>query len=100
MKYAVVAVDYFTKWVEPELLATITTKKLVDFVYRSIMCHFGIPYKLISDNGKQFDSKDMRELCDNLGILKGSSAVSHPLDKWTDIGCQENHQAYIEGQIE
>ena len=78
VKYAVVAVDYFTKWTEAEPLATITAKKLVEFVYRAIVCRFGIPYKLISDNGKQFDCKEMRELCDNLGIKKGFSAVSHP----------------------
>lgn len=78
VKYAVVAVDYFTKWAEAEPLASITAKKLVDFVYRSIICRFGIPYKLISDNGKQFDSKEMRQLCENLGIKKSFSAVSHP----------------------
>lgn len=42
------------------------------------MCRFGIPYKLISDNGKYFDSEEVRELCDNLSIVKGFSAVSHP----------------------
>ena len=78
VKYAVVAVDYFTKWAEAEPLATITAKKLKDFVYRSIVCRFGIPYKLISDNGKQFDNKEMREFCDSLGIKRGFSAVCHP----------------------
>ncbi|KAK1404554.1 hypothetical protein POM88_004159 [Heracleum sosnowskyi] len=61
VKYAVVAVDYFTKWAEAEPLATITAKKLIDFVYRAIVCRFGIPYKLISDNGKQFDIIIMSE---------------------------------------
>ncbi|XP_074374514.1 uncharacterized protein LOC141714917 [Apium graveolens] len=60
VKYAVVAVDYFTKWAEAEPLATITAKKLREFVHRAIVCRYGIPYKLISDNGKQFDSKEMR----------------------------------------
>ena len=69
VKYAVVAVDYFTKWAEAEHLATITAKKLKDFVYRSIVCRFGIPYKLISDNGKQFDNKEMREFCDSQDII-------------------------------
>ena len=36
VKYAVVAVDYFTKWAEAEPLTTITAKKLKDFVYRSM----------------------------------------------------------------
>ncbi|XP_074378016.1 uncharacterized protein LOC141719537 [Apium graveolens] len=36
VKYAVVAVDYFTKWTEAEPLATITAKKLREFVHRTI----------------------------------------------------------------
>ena len=63
VKYAVVAVDYFTKWAEAMPLATITAKKIKDFVFNSIVCRFGILYKLISDNGKQFDSNELRELC-------------------------------------
>ncbi|XP_074377887.1 uncharacterized protein LOC141719407 [Apium graveolens] len=62
VKYAVVAVDYFTKWAEAMPLATITAKKIRDFVFNSIVCRFGIPYKLVSDNGKQFDSKELRQL--------------------------------------
>ncbi|XP_074364540.1 uncharacterized protein LOC141705524 [Apium graveolens] len=46
VKYAVVAVDYFTKWVEAEPLATITEKKLKEFVNRTIVFRYGIPYKL------------------------------------------------------
>ncbi|XP_074351692.1 uncharacterized protein LOC141690829 [Apium graveolens] len=78
VKYAVVAVDYFTKWAEAEPLATITAKKLREFVHKAIVCRYGIPYKMISDNRKQFDSKDMREFCEQLGIQKSFSAVCHP----------------------
>ena len=73
-----VAVDYFTKWAEAEPLATITAKKIKDFVHKSIVCRYGIPYKLISDNGKQFDSKELRDFCEALGIKKDFSAVCHP----------------------
>ena len=45
VKYAVVAVDYFTKWAEAAPLATITAKKITDFVFNSIVCRFGVPYK-------------------------------------------------------
>ncbi|XP_074351476.1 uncharacterized protein LOC141690589 [Apium graveolens] len=51
VKYTVVAVDYFTKWVEAESLATITAVKLKEFVFRAILCRYGVPYKPISDNG-------------------------------------------------
>ncbi|XP_074373592.1 uncharacterized protein LOC141713933 [Apium graveolens] len=63
VKYVVVAVDYFTKWAEATPLATITTKKIKDFVFNSIVCRFGIPYKLISDNGEQFDNKELKKNC-------------------------------------
>ena len=75
VKYAMVAVDYFTKWAEAMTLATITGKKIKDFVFNSIVCRFGIPYKLISNNEKQFDSKELRELSTVLRIKKDFAAV-------------------------
>ena len=78
VKYVVVAVDYFTKWGEAEPLPSISTKKIKDFVHKSIACRYGIPFKLISDNGKHFDSKALRDFCEALGIKKDFSAVCHP----------------------
>ena len=73
-----VAGDYFTKWAEAEPLATITAKKIKDFVYRAILCRYEIPYQLISDNGKQFDNKEMQEFCEALGIKRSLAVVYHP----------------------
>lgn len=66
--HAVVAIDYFTKWVEVEALSRITEKKTTDFVCRNLVCQYGIPYSLIADNGRQFDNHNFREFCQNLGI--------------------------------
>ena len=60
-KFVVVAVDYFTKWVEAEPLATITEQKVRNFVWRTIICRFGISRALVSDNGKQFDNPKFRD---------------------------------------
>lgn len=54
--HLVVAFNHFTKWIEIKALSSITAKKVKDFFYKDIIYRFGIP-KLISDNGKQFDSK-------------------------------------------
>ncbi|XP_074351804.1 uncharacterized protein LOC141690950 [Apium graveolens] len=59
-------------------LATITAKKIKYFMFNSIICRFRIPYKLVSDNEKQFDSKELRQLCEDLNIKKELAAVYHP----------------------
>ena len=56
MKFLLVAIDYFTKWVEVEALATITEAKVQNFVWKNIVCRFEIPKTIISDNCRQFDS--------------------------------------------
>ena len=52
VKYLIVAVDYFTKWVEAKPLAHITTAKVKEFVKNQIFYCFGMPSTLVSDNGK------------------------------------------------
>ena len=52
LKFLVVGIDYFTKWVEAGALATITEKNVWGFFWRCIICRFGIPRVLVSDNGK------------------------------------------------
>ena len=48
LKFLVVSIDYFTKWVEVEPLDTITEKNIRSFVWRNIICRYGIPRVLVS----------------------------------------------------
>ena len=77
-KFIIVAVDYFTKWAEAEPLATITEQKIRNFVWRAVICRFGIPTALVSDNGKQFDNAKFRDFCAELGIKNYYSSPAHP----------------------
>ena len=61
VKFAVVAMDYFTKWAEVEPLATITEKQMEKFVLKNIINRFGIPWILVNDNGQQFDTPVFRK---------------------------------------
>ena len=78
LKFLVVGIDYITKWVEAEALATITEKNIQNFVWRNIICRFGIPRVLVSDNGKQFDNSAFRGFCSKLGIKNYYSSPAHP----------------------
>ena len=77
-KFIIVIVDYFTKWAEAEPLATITEQKIRNFVWRAIVCRFGIPRALVSDNGKQFDNDKFRDFCVELEIKNYYSSPAHP----------------------
>ncbi|KAM2209238.1 hypothetical protein ACFXTI_025127 [Malus domestica] len=76
--YAVVAVDYFTKWAEVEPLATITEAKIEDFVWKNILCRFGIPNAIVTDNGRQFDNKKFRLFCSKFNINLCFASPAHP----------------------
>ena len=43
MKFLVVGIDYFTKWVEAEPLVNITQQNVKNFVWKNIVCRFGVP---------------------------------------------------------
>ena len=51
MKFLVVGIDYFTKWVEAEPLTKITQQNVKNFVWKNIVCRFGVPRVVISENG-------------------------------------------------
>ena len=55
-----ITIDYFTKCVEAKALATITKAKVQNFKWKNIVCWFGIPRTIISDNGRQFNSQGFR----------------------------------------
>ena len=78
LTFIVVDIDYFTKWVEAEALATITEKNIQSFVWKNIICRYGIPRVLVSNNGKQFDNSAFRDFCSELGIKNYYSSPVHP----------------------
>ena len=78
LKFLVVGIDYFTKWVEAETLATVTEKSIRSFVWRNIICRYRIPRVLVFDNGKQFDKSTFRDFCSELGIKNHYSSPAHP----------------------
>ena len=77
-KFIIVAVDHFTKWIEAEAVSTITPERMIDFVQNHIITRFGIPKKIVSDNGTQFASKKFVEYCNRLKIENGFTSVAHP----------------------
>ena len=78
LKYLVVAIDYFTKWIEAEPLPIITTEKVRKFVQKRTICRYRVPYHLVSNNGTQFTYWRFEDFCRELGIVQLFSSVEHP----------------------
>ncbi|KAK3042688.1 hypothetical protein RJ639_000940 [Escallonia herrerae] len=77
-RFVIVAIDYFTKWTEAEPLATITALKCEEFFWKNVVCRFGVPKVLITDNGKQFDNSNFQKFCEGFSIDLCFTSVPHP----------------------
>ncbi|GKD20516.1 reverse transcriptase domain-containing protein [Tanacetum coccineum] len=78
VKFLIVAMDYFTKWIEAKPVATITGSQVKKFVWENIVCRFGLPGEIISDNGKQFRDNPFKDWCEKLCIQQHFAFVKHP----------------------
>ncbi|MCH91439.1 putative protein NYNRIN-like [Trifolium medium] len=51
VNFLLIAVDYFTKWIEAEPVATISSDRVKKFNWKNLICKFGLPKYIVSDNG-------------------------------------------------
>jgi transposase InsO family protein len=78
LKYVVVAVEYFSKWIEAKPLATITSATVQKFFWQNIVCRFGVTKAITVDNGTQVDAETFKDFCDQIGTKIHFASVRHP----------------------
>jgi hypothetical protein len=78
LKYVVVAVQYFSKWIEAKPLATITSVTVQKFFWQNIVCRFGVPKAITMDNDTQFDAEAFKDFCYQIGTKIHFASVRHP----------------------
>ena len=61
-EFILVAIDYFTNWVEAVSFSVLKAKHVARFIEKNIICRYGIPHEIISDNGMQFEDEVQRIL--------------------------------------
>ena len=70
--------DYFTKWVEAEAYKQVRDRDVKNFIWRHVICRFGVPKEIVTDNGSQFISREFQDFCEEWGIKLTFSTPRYP----------------------
>ena len=76
-EYILVAIDYFTKWVEATSYAKLTATRVAKFIISHIIYRYGVPHELISDRGVHFRG-EVDILVQEYGIQHHRSSAYRP----------------------
>ena len=76
--YVLVMVDCFSRWTEACPLQDKTALSVADAFFQHVVCRFGMPSVIHSDQGREFENKVMQELCLLCGAHKTRTTPYHP----------------------
>ena len=77
-RYILVATDLFSRWVETMPLADQSAKSVAKAFLECVILRHGVPQTLLTDQGTNFESHLMKEICDLLNIRKVRTSTFHP----------------------
>ena len=77
-KYVLVVTDLFSKWTEAFPLKCTDSETLAKVLIKKVICRYGVPSSLHSDQGANLTSNLISSLCKNLGITQTRTTAYHP----------------------
>lgn len=78
-RYIVVIADYFSKWVEAFAIPDQTAETIARVLVEEVVCRFGVPLQIHSDQGSNFESRLYQDMLRMLGIDKTRTTPLHPI---------------------
>ncbi|XP_064467133.1 uncharacterized protein K02A2.6-like [Ornithodoros turicata] len=76
-RFAITAVDYYSKWPEVKMTPNVTTDTVIAFL-RQLFAREGYPDIIVSDHGSQFQSHAFKSFLQDRGIQHRQSSVYYP----------------------
>lgn len=77
-KFILVIGDYFTKWTEAYPIPNMEASTVAKVFVNEFVARFGAPETLHTDQGRNFESALMKEVCQLLGVTKTRTTPYHP----------------------
>ena len=72
-----IAIDKFMKWPEVTAVRKVTAQSAIKFL-KELVCRYGVPARIVTDNGTQFTSSAFVQYVHALGSKISFSSVAHP----------------------
>ena len=98
-EFIIVAIDYFTKWVEATSYAKLNAAKVATFIRSHIICRYGVPHELISDRGMHFRG-EVDTLLQRYGIQHHRSSAYRPQTNGPVEAANKNIKRILRKMIE
>ena len=76
--YIIIAMDYFTKWVEVMPTYSTDDKMLAQLLFNHVISSFGVPQAIVTNHGSCFFNYMMAELTSKLGLHRNNSTLYYP----------------------
>ena len=76
--WILVATEYFTKWAEAVPLRKASEGVVANFIKENIIVRFGVPHRIISDNGTPFVNSDVRKMLEFYEVKHHRSSPYYP----------------------
>ena len=76
--WILMATEYFTKWAEAVPLCKAMGKAIENFIKEYIIVRFGVPHRIISDNGTPFVNSDVRKMLEFYQVKHHHSSPYYP----------------------